>query len=151
MQGNNTTTQIFFTDEGNLYGGGWQKKLPITRRGAIFIAAFVKKTTPRDVATFRGSCLKTIVPEKGTSRRGYLNLITSRKTRFSRAVLLRESLLKIINKTVLKLVLGVYMAKIDVALFVVVLLEMEAYIDIFSFGVAYKVLCHINRTGAVTM
>ena len=70
---------------------------------------------------FRGGCLKTIVPENGTSRRGYLNLTTSRKTRFSRAVLLRESLLKIIDKAVLKLVLGVYMAKIDVTLFIVVL------------------------------
>ena len=70
---------------------------------------------------FRGGCLKTIFPENGTSRRGYLNLTTSRKTRFSRAVLLRESLLKIIDKAVLKLVLGVYMAKIDVTLFIVVL------------------------------
>jgi len=26
----------------------------------------------------------------------------------------------------------------------------EAYIDMFSFGVEYKVLCHTNRTGAVT-
>jgi hypothetical protein len=42
------------------------------------------------------------------------------------------------------------MAKIDVTFFIVISQEVETNIDMFSFGVGYRVLCHTYCTSAVT-